>query len=218
MLHRISRPRFSSRREETIWLTIYADLITNLALVFLALFGLTIIGEEALREALLSMRFGELVFDKIESENVKFESTMADLNRDLSTLDGIDIREEPASLRLSFGEEILFRSGRAELRKGSIPLLARVGSLLKDVPYTLVVEGHTDAVPLRASTLYKNNWDLSLARSMSVARALIQAGIPPPHIAAAAYGSYHPRASNSTPEGRRLNRRVEIAIYKDFSL
>jgi chemotaxis protein MotB len=79
------------------------------------------------------------------------------------------------------------------------------------------VEGHTDNVPLVPGSRYQSNRELSLARAMSVVTLLVEEGaIPSDQIAASAYGDYKPRASNVTEKGRRMNRRVDILLVKDF--
>jgi len=73
------------------------------------------------------------------------------------------------------------------------------------------VEGHTDNVPVHAST-WTSNWDLSAARALAVVRVLQEKGVDPTRLAAAGYGEYQPIASNDTPEGKSLNRRIEIVL------
>jgi chemotaxis protein MotB len=128
----------------------------------------------------------------------------------------IAILEEPGVTRIQFGESVLFDSGRAELKSSAVPLLQKMATFLVLLPYTVVVEGHTDNRPLRGGSTYHDNWELSLARAMSVTELLTkEAGIPVKQLAAAAYGENRPRASNLMPNSRRLNRRVEIALFSD---
>jgi len=80
-----------------------------------------------------------------------------------------------------------------------------------------VVEGHTDSVPMGKNSPFRSNWELSLARAMSVVHLLIEKGeIESRQIAAAAYGFHRSQASNLTSMGRRSNRRVEITLFKEF--
>ena len=74
------------------------------------------------------------------------------------------------------------------------------------------VEGHTDDGPI-TSLRYRNNWDLSAARSATVVSYLEQAhGVSPSRLTAAGMGSSHPLVSNDTPDNRELNRRIEIVL------
>ena len=213
MIHRIFRPR-SDLRTETIWLTIYADLITNMMLVFLALFGLTIMGDDALARAVQSMKFSDLYSSK--DKNLNFDDLAPALRQKLRYSPETKVIEEIGAVRIEFGEHALFESGKAELKPSANSVIQIVANLLKTMPQTIVVEGHTDSVPVQPGGEYRDNNELSLARAMSVVHLLIDDGLPTAQMAAAAYGSYRPRASNDTELGRSINRRVEIALFKDF--
>lgn len=216
MIHRLYKPKMDSR-SETIWLTIYADLITNLVLVFLALFGLTVMGDDALARAIQSMKLSDM--EKITGQVPTIDNLEPLLKEEFRGRTDIKIAEETGAVRIQFGEEVLFDSGRAVLKDSANNALRSVSQYLKNLPYTVVVEGHTDSQPFQARGLYRNNWELSLARSMAVVRALIALGdLPENQLAAAAYGPHKPRATNQTAAGRRINRRVEIALFKDFPI
>jgi chemotaxis protein MotB len=216
MLHRIFRPKFDDVRSQNIWLTVYADMITNLVLLFLALYSLVMMGDEALIKAVQSMKLEEITHAKDLPKNLEI-TDIAGLLRDefKGSLD-ISIKEEAGATRISFGENVLFPSGSAALHTSARPIINGLANLLRLVPFTIIVEGHTDDVPLKSGTKYKDNWELSLARAMAVVDLLAQSDIPPNQMAAAAYGSFRPVASNLTRSGRQLNRRVEVALFKEF--
>lgn len=217
MIHRFFRRRTDDSRSESIWLTVYSDLITNLALVFLALYGLVTMGNQAMEQAAQSMKNPTAGALPTEGATLTLESVAQLLREEFKDNPEITILELDGVTRIQFGESVLFASGRAELKPSASPILKKVGDLLVLLPYTVVVEGHTDDRPLRGSSLYRDNWELSLARSMSVVDLLSKGGgIPQKQLAAAAYGLHRPRASNLLPSSRQLNRRVEIALFKDF--
>lgn len=111
-------------------------------------------------------------------------------------------------------DDVLFDSGKAELRPQAHSILDKVADfLVRSVPENFIgIEGHTDNEPIKYSG-WKSNWELSTARALSVLHYLIdEKGISPERISAAGYGEYSPVASNETEEGRQLNRRVEIVI------
>ena len=117
-------------------------------------------------------------------------------------------------LVITFVADVLFDSGRDQIRKEAYPILDKVAVVLKEnVPELNVgIEGHTDNVPIKVSG-WKTNWELSTARALSVLHYLIdERGIAPARLSANGYGEYRPVASNDTKEGRQLNRRVEIVI------
>jgi len=217
MLHRLMRPRVDDLRSQTIWLTVYSDLITNLVLIFLALYGLSLMGDDALSKAIQSMKLEDIKYIDMVDKGLEFNDVALVLRQELNSELDIHVTEFPGVTRIEFGESVLFRSGGAQLKSEAGAVLDRIATLLSLVPYTIVVEGHTDNVPLQSGGKFKDNMELSLARAMSVVRLLgREAQIPAKQLAAASYGSFRPRANNFTPSGRRLNRRVEIALFKDF--
>ena len=109
-------------------------------------------------------------------------------------------------------DRVLFDSGKAELRHDAHPVLEKVARILqqqlKEQPIS--IEGHTDNQPIKRSH-WKDNWELSLARSRAVLKYLVdEQKFEPSRVSAAGFGEYRPIASNDTAKGRRLNRRVEI--------
>ncbi|HLI25959.1 MAG TPA: flagellar motor protein MotB [Chloroflexota bacterium] len=112
---------------------------------------------------------------------------------------------------ISLSGNVLFDSGKAELRPEGQVLLDVLAQHLRLIPNDLRIEGHTDNIPIH-STLYPSNWELSSARATTVARYLAQHGIAPQRLIAAGYGEYRPAAPNDTREGRARNRRVDIVI------
>ncbi len=213
MIHRLVRNRHDPRGE-SIWLTIYADMITNLMLVFLALYGLTVMGKDAFESAAESMK---MKTPAITQPSQQFDHLAPALQETVGVLPDVTIINDVGAVRVQFGENALFPSGSATLKGAAYEPLSSIGALLKVLPNTIVVEGHTDSIPLAANAAFKDNYELSLARSMAVVRLLIdKAGLPAAQVASAAYGEHRPRGGNDTPEGRRLNRRVEIAIFRDF--
>jgi chemotaxis protein MotB len=116
-------------------------------------------------------------------------------------------------LVITFVAEVLFDSGKAQLRKGSFSKLDKVAGVLNTTVADLNVgvEGYTDNEPIRKSG-WKSNWELSSARALSVLHYLSQKDVSEPRLAAIGYGEYKPVASNDTKEGRQKNRRVEIVI------
>src|SRR5581483_566403 len=110
MIHRWLFSRWDPRNE-TIWLTIYADLITNMMLVFLSLYGLTIMGEDAISKAVQSMRFTE-VLQPVERPQT-FDDLAPVLRQKFLNEANVSIAEGPGAIRIELGEDVLFESGRA---------------------------------------------------------------------------------------------------------
>ena len=116
-------------------------------------------------------------------------------------------------LVITFVAEVLFDSGKPDLRSDSLEKLAKVSSVVQNVVPDLGVgiEGHTDNDPIKHSG-WRSNWELSSARALSVLHYLVEKGVAPQRLAATGYGEYRPVASNDDNVGRARNRRVEIVI------
>ena len=103
---------------------------------------------------------------------------------------------------------------RAVLKAPAAPVLTGVAHALNlDKTHPIMVEGHTDNVPISGSQ-FPSNWELSTARASVVVRFLIHTGIDKFRLGAAGYANLYPVASNSTDIGRSKNRRVEIVLLR----
>ena len=116
-------------------------------------------------------------------------------------------------IRLVLAEGVLFDSGRADLKEGSRHILTIVTEQLRTVPNPIVIEGHTDNIPVRSGR-YSSNWELSMARAYSVLSFLEAHGVPSERLAGSGYGEHRPIGDNKTPEGRAKNRRIEIDLIR----
>ncbi len=114
-------------------------------------------------------------------------------------------------------DQVLFDSGKAQLRKGAYPVLDKVAKVLEEVSSQPVgVEGHTDNVPIKHSG-WADNKALSVARANAVVDYLESNRVDRSRLTAIGYGEEHPIASNTTAAGRQKNRRVEIIILPQSS-
>ena len=114
---------------------------------------------------------------------------------------------------VSMSDKLLFKSGSASIEskgKDAIKVLADVLDKNRDID--ILVEGHTDNVPIKTA-VYRDNWDLSVARATSIVRILTdEYSIAPIRVTASGKGEYSPKESNDTPEGKARNRRTEIIL------
>ena len=114
---------------------------------------------------------------------------------------------------IRLGQQDSFSSGSAELQQAFQPTLQRVGSAIKDVGGIIRVEGHTDNVPIGFSDRFRSNWDLSSARSASVANYILASTeLEPGRLSISGFADSKPIASNDTTEGRAKNRRIEVIV------
>lgn len=113
---------------------------------------------------------------------------------------------------VSMSEKLLFESGSAAVNTEGKEALKQVAEALKEnTDIQVLVEGHTDTVPIKIR--FQDNWALSVARSTSIVRILtMDYGLDPIRVTASGRSQYEPVADNSTPEGRAKNRRTEIIL------
>lgn len=110
-------------------------------------------------------------------------------------------------------DDILFKSGSAELTDYSKIILGKLAKVINAVPNDIRIEGHTDNIPVNG--VFPSNWHLSVARATNAAYFLMnEGGVEPGRVGVVGYSEYQPVSSNDTPEGRANNRRVDIIIVK----
>lgn len=119
---------------------------------------------------------------------------------------------------VSLAEQLLFGSGSIVVDKKGIEALKQLAGVLKDNPdINIMVEGHTDNVPIsRKSQYMQNNWDLSVLRATSIVDILTEAGVSPSKITAAGKGEFSPLNDNDSAEGKQKNRRTEIILTPEL--
>ena len=185
--------------------------IVLILLVTLSLTGCTFIFQKGRRVDVEKI-------SKLKNELSDLERAKADLEdrlkQEISDKD-VQVQMAKNGLVITFVAEVLFDSGKAELKQPSLEMLNKVAQVLIDtVPDLSVgVEGHTDNQPIKYSG-WKSNWELSSARALSVVHYLQdEKKIDPFRLAAIGHGEYKPVESNDTKIGQQKNRRVEIVIH-----
>lgn len=124
----------------------------------------------------------------------------------------IEVTVGEGVVRFRISSEILFASGDAALTPAGQAVMDQLLPAFNQAQdHTIVVEGHTDNIPI-STARFPSNWELAAARAGGVVRHLESRGLNPTRLRATGYADTRPIASNATPEGRRANRRVEIAM------
>ncbi|MDZ7641978.1 MAG: OmpA family protein [Desulfurivibrio sp.] len=125
----------------------------------------------------------------------------------------VTVEEDEREILLRIQNSVAFASGRAAIKDDFKKLLDELGEIIAETQSSLVVEGHTDNVPLRAGAPFASNWELSSSRAVAVVEYLAtEHHIPRDRLAAVAHADGKPVAPNDTAEGRAANRRVEFRI------
>ncbi|MET0068567.1 MAG: type IVB secretion system protein IcmH/DotU [Candidatus Thiodiazotropha sp.] len=129
------------------------------------------------------------------------------------TQGSVDVVEDYSEGRVRIAGDGLFASGSGAVKAQFLPLLSKISAAMDQLQGEIVVEGHTDNVPIR-SLRFPSNWHLSRARAESVAKIMASDLASPSRIQSLGRGSAEPLTSNNTNEGRARNRRVEITLIK----
>lgn len=162
----------------------------------------------------------------VDSESAKVEAELESLSKlagDIKRLikeegmqEGVEVALDHRGVVLYAAGSAFFKSGEIEILDEAKPFLQKAMSLLKGVEYKILVEGHTDDVPIH-NLKFASNWELSTGRATNVVRYFIEKGaIAPERLSAAGYAEFKPRYPHS-PDNRAKNRRVEIIILREKS-
>jgi chemotaxis protein MotB len=117
---------------------------------------------------------------------------------------------------VELAENILFDSGKSDLKSEGEEALTEVAGVLSSIPNRdFQIAGHTDNIPIK-SARFPSNWELSTARAVQVTRYLGEKGVDAARLSAAGYADTQPVASNVDPEGRKQNRRIEIVLMPNL--
>jgi chemotaxis protein MotB len=121
------------------------------------------------------------------------------------------------AVRILLTSDLLFATGKADLKGESIEVLKKVATVLRRTPYLVTLVGHTDDIPIHTDS-FPSNWELSTARASAVARFLIEEmKVPAESFRVSGYAEYRPLRPNISSANRAVNRRVEIMITKETS-
>ena len=223
------------------WMVTFSDLSTLLLTFFVLLLSMSTMDKKTFKSMfhnftascgiLYFKEYGEIYRPKMvlmQALSEKLKDSLVVKRADESPRDIISPKEEKSfeetgnslvvenfrgGFKLVFGHKMLFPSGSAEIQDEIKPLLAKIGSFMRNSDYQVYIDGHTDNVAMRGGK-YSSNSELSLARAYNLMEYFVtKENISPLSIALAGYGELHPVTSDNTPEGRSKNRRVEM-IFK----
>ncbi len=216
---------------QTKWLTTFNDMITLLLVFFVLLFSMSSLDvqhfkhfQNALQSAMGVLHPGQHASDGIPTKENYNASTPVNsaggnegVGEYLNPLDdthGLEAEYTPKGIHLTLNDNMLFKSGSAQLTMDGLALLDKVVTIIAPMGRYIRVEGHTDNVPI-ATYRYPSNWELSTARAISVVKHMqFKGAIPPQRLSAAGYGASKPRVANDSEENRSKNRRVEIILQQ----
>ena len=213
-----------------LWAVTYGDLMSYMMIFFLILFSFGMgkkgggSGDQAnkkYQQSLVSIQknFGgkpsSAELQRAEAR-VKEETMATNLQGEMARqnlTEQAKIETGEKKIKLVLGAGILFDSGKADLKPAAQAILSTVSEQLRTVGNQIVVEGHTDNVPVRSGQ-YGSNWELAMARAYAVLRFFELHGVPSSRLAGIGYGEHRPLGDNKTAEERARNRRIEIYLIR----
>lgn len=219
--HRMNRER---------WLLSYADFITLLFAFFTTMYAISTVDQAKLSRVAMGLAEALDSPDALPYETHRIpasggESLLSqeqvaartvlekDLEQDLRS-GRVELLEDERGLVLSIPEASAFATGSADLSPSAQQAVGRLAASLGKMRNPVLIEGHTDDVPIHTAR-FASNWELSTARATAVVQWLVEQGrIDPARLSAAGYGEFHPRVINESAQARARNRRVDVVIQK----
>ncbi len=225
------------------WLAAFGDLMSLLLCFFVLLLSMSTMDAKKVQEAIgslagaLSVLEGGSKMDisrekqqQIEVPTVKsnrrrtdsvsaaMSKTIKEVNEILKATGSpqVTLEEAQSGFTIRLPGSLLFKQGSAQIdNQDAILFLKRIALIIEKLPKDLHINviGHTDDILPDAKSPYSDNWDLSTARGVSVAKVLIKDGISPKRVMAGGKAQFDPIATNATTQGKAKNRRVELRFY-----
>lgn len=219
------------------WLQTYADTVTLLLTFFVLLYSFSSVDAQKFKQistafqSVLSGQNGETVFDfnmkngdiPLVGETTQMGSATGGKENELydkvksavqksNLQESVKIKSDARGVLLELDDSILFEIAQADIKQNSLPILDKINKIISTLPNSVMVEGHTDNVPIK-NYKYDSNWELSTQRAVNVLRYFVETKKQnPQRFTAAGYGEFKPIHPNDTLENRSKNRRVTIVI------
>lgn len=224
----LRRPSLDTKINHERWLVSYADFITLLFAFFVVMYSVSQVNEtkyKTLSETLeTAFNSSSSKQSKQNSENQSAaEPSLAPLKQLESELEkalegvlqtgDVKLNGNQEWVEIAIDANSFFPSGRAAPTTEARALLRKVADVLAPFDNAVAIGGHTDDIPI-SNAEFKNNWELSAGRAVSVVNLLAFSGVDPKRLSAVGYGEYRPVASNETEEGRTANRRVVLRVER----
>jgi len=166
--------------------------------------------------------------NRLSAEKSQLEQERAELAKKNETYDAlvnglqdemekklIDVRRKGQRITVNVSDQVLFDSGKAEVKPGGQAALDKIAKVLSRVADRRIdIEGHTDNLKIAGelARVFPSNWELSAVRATNVVRYLEAKGVDPRRMAAVGKSEFRPVSPNVTPAGRQANRRIEIVL------
>lgn len=206
-----------SEKKDTsqLWMVPYADLMTCMVILFLALYGFAYNMKGSEYEKALAQMQKELGIKHADQKLKELDAASKveeDLKKQIEE-GSLGLELSTSRIKLTFASPVLFDSGSATLKRSAMAVLDPVADSLLKMENSVVVEGHTDSARMLGRK-FASNRELSIMRAFSVIDYLASRGVSPGRLTAYGYGEFRPAAANDSEENRAVNRRIEMIIMR----
>lgn len=189
------------------WMVSYLDVLTILLILFVAMAAQTLQDSQKKSAAAPSPAPVVAAVPAVPKTNSALDAIKEDLEKS-----HLDVQVDSRGVVVSLSQALLFQPGEDTINVDALPSVKAIGEVLNRIPNNVSLVGHTDATPIH-NRRFANNWELAAARGLRLLELLSSRyGIEESRLSVASFGSYDPKSSNDTPDGRASNRRVEIVI------
>ena len=212
------------------WMNTFADMSTLLLTFFVLLLSMSVIEQQKFTVAMTSLKGALGVMSatgtaipitrmpmvqigrtRTEQEIEKQVNDIQEMIRRTEITDDLKIHHTTDFLHFTISQDFLFDSGQAVVKEAGIEILEAIARILNTVPFNIRIEGHTDSLPI-STVRFPSNWELSFSRALAVSQVFAGQGVNPSRFQIIGHGEFLPIADNDTPEGRAINRRVEVYV------
>ena len=216
--------------------TVFGDFMSFCMFLFLMLYMMINAGgggdservQDTMKEISKSLKneqtieqISQHVDTKVEQQKLKELQKIQLLNEineyvEKENLEGlVEVEDTPTKIIITLSQPILFNSGRAEIKSTAKNILDKLGAVIKSVDNNIIIEGHTDNIPIRTRK-YESNWVLSFYRAFNVMKFIVhRSSLSPKRFSVLGYGENRQKVINDTNANRGKNRRIEISILFD---
>jgi chemotaxis protein MotB len=189
------------------WMVSYLDVLTIMLILFVAMAAQAVQNPLKTTPSTPPPAAVPTVAPKIPAPDAALVAIQKELEQK-----HLDVQLDSRGVVVSLPQALLFSPGEDRIHADALATVTSIGDVLGKIPNNVSLVGHADAVPIH-NKRFSNNWELAAARSLRLLELLSsQYGIDESRLSVQSYGSYDPKSTNDTPDGRASNRRVEIVI------
>jgi chemotaxis protein MotB len=194
------------------WMVSYLDVLTILLILFVAMAAQTLQNSQKKPAPAQVSVAAAVKAPVIEGPSAALSAIKQELEQS-----HLDVQVDSRGVVVSLPQALLFAPGDDRINAEALATVSTIGDVLSKIPNNVSLVGHTDAVPIH-NRRFSNNWELAAARGLRLLELLSSRfGVAESRLSVESFGSYDPKSSNDTPDGRASNRRVEIVILDSYA-